>query len=73
MGVLLYLSSSFFLAVFHILSISLIFAILIIMCLGVDLLGSSLCVCERVTLCFLDLNTCLHSLVREVLSYYFFQ
>ena len=59
-----------FLFLFLILALlSLIFAILIEVCLGVVLVGVIL----FGTLCFLDLDVCFHSQVREVFSYYVFK
>ena len=69
MGVLLYGICHFSCVVFNLLSLSLIFASFITMCLGVFLLGSNL----PGTLCFLDLVGYFFSHVREVFSYYHFK
>ena len=65
MGVPLYVVCHFSLAAFNNFSLSLIFASLITMCLGVFLLGFIL----YGTLCFLDLGGCFLSHVREVFDY----
>ena len=69
MGVPLYVICCSFLHAFNILSLSLIFAILITMCLGVVLFGLIL----FRTLYFLDLDVCFLSQVREVFSHYYLQ
>ena len=69
MGVPLYVICHFSLAAFHNFSLSLIFADLITMCLGVFLLGFIL----YGTLRFLDLGGYFHSHVREVFDYNLFK
>ena len=66
MGVPLYITCCFFLSAFNILSLSLCFAVLIIVCLGVVLFG-------LILLCFLDLDVCFLSQVRDVFSYCVFR
>ena len=65
----MYVICHFSLVAFNILSLSLIFIILITMCLGVFLLGFIL----PGTLCFLDLIDYFLSHVREIFSCYFFR
>ena len=65
----LYVTCCFSLATFNILSLSLIFAILITMCFDVVLFGLIM----FGTLCFLDLDACFFSQIREVFSYYVFK
>ena len=57
----------FFLAAFKILSLSLAFGVLIMMCIGVGLFASIL----FGTLCFLDLHVYFLHQIREVFVYYF--
>ena len=66
MGVPLYVICHFSLVAFNILSLSLIFVIVITMCLGVFFLGLIL----PGTLCFQDLVDYFLSHVKEVFSYY---
>ena len=68
-GVLLYITCCFSLAAFNILPSSLIFAILIIICLGVVLFELIL----SGSLCFLDLNVCFLSQVREIFLLFYLQ
>ena len=67
MGTTLYVTVSFSLAAFKILSLSLIFDILNVVCLGVVLFGSNL----FGTLCFLDLYIYFLCQIREVYFQFF--
>ena len=69
LGVPLYAICYFFLAPSNILSLSLIFAILITMYLGMFIFGLIL----YGALCFLDLDVSFLSQVREIFSYYVFK
>ena len=69
MGTPLQVTVSFCLAASKILSLSLIFGILIMMCLGAGLFGSIL----FGTLCFLDLHVYFLHQIRKVFFHYFFK
>ena len=71
MGVPLYvaISSCLYLAAFKTVSLSLIFSILIKVCVDVDIFGCIL----FATLCFRDLDVCFLPQVRKIVSYYIFR